>query len=137
MASPGAGSGLPSWVHFCLLSPPVSPFDSPRMARLVFDIETSALPIETFDDAQQEYLFREANRLPEGPARDAKRAEIQNQFNLWPFTARVICIAMLNVDTARGKVLFVADDYEEETEGEPPPVEFIPCMDEVELLSSF
>jgi hypothetical protein len=107
------------------------------MARLVFDIETTALPVETFDDVQQEYLFREANRLPEGPERDGKRADIQNQFNLWPFTARVICIAMLNADTARGKVLYVAEDYEEEKEGEAPPIEFVPCMDEVELLSSF
>ena len=107
------------------------------MARLVFDIETSALPAETFDEAQLEYLFREANRLPEGDARDCKRTEIQNQFNLYPFTARVICIAMLNADTSRGKVLYVADDYEEENEGEAKPVEFVPCMDEVELLTAF
>src|SRR5687768_11744074 len=108
------------------------------MARLVFDIETTALPVENFDDVQQEYLFREAGRLPAGDPRDCKRVEIQNQFNLWPFTARVICIAMLNADTARGKVLYVADDFEEEEkEGEPPAVEFVPCMDEVELLTSF
>jgi 3'-5' exonuclease len=108
------------------------------MARLVFDIETSALPAETFDEAQREYLFREANRLPEGDPRECKRAEIQNQFNLWPFTARVICIAMLNADTARGKVLYVAEDFEEEEkEGEPPAVEFVPCMDEAELLTAF
>jgi hypothetical protein len=107
------------------------------MARLVFDIETTALPLDGYDDVQLEYLFREANRLPEGEARDTKRGEIQNQFNLWPFTARVICIAMLNADTARGKVLFVAEDYEEESPGEAAQVEFVPCMDEVELLSSF
>jgi hypothetical protein len=29
------------------------------MAKLVFDIETTALPLEQFDEAQQEYLFRE------------------------------------------------------------------------------
>ena len=107
------------------------------MARLVFDIETTSLPIENFDEVQQEYLFREALRLPEGEPRDGKRAEIQMQFNLWPFTARVICIAMLNADTSRGKVLYVAEDYEEQTQGEPPQVEFVPCMDEVELLTSF
>src|ERR1044071_6053634 len=137
MASPACVRGLPSWVHFCLLSPPVSTFDSPRMARLVFDIETTALPIENFDEVQQEYLFREANRLPEGEVRDLKRAEIQMQFNLWPFTARVICIAMLNADTSRGKVLFVADDYEPDEGEEPGPVEFMPCMDETELLTAF
>jgi 3'-5' exonuclease len=107
------------------------------MARLVFDIETTALPLEMFDDVQQEYLFREASRQPEGDARDCKRAEIQNQFNLWPFTARVICIAMLNADTSRGKVLFVADDYEAEPGAETGAVEFTPCMDEAELLATF
>jgi len=29
------------------------------MATLVFDIETSALPLEQYDETQQEYLFRE------------------------------------------------------------------------------
>jgi hypothetical protein len=107
------------------------------MARLVFDIETSALSMETFDAAQQEYLFREASRLPEGDARDCKRTEIQNQFNLYPFTARVICIAMVNADTARGKVLYIAEDFEEGAEGDSGPVEFTPCMDETELLTQF
>jgi DNA polymerase elongation subunit (family B) len=107
------------------------------MAKLVFDIETSALPIENYDEVQLEYLFREAQRLPEGEERDSKRADIQNQFNLWPFTARVICIAMLNVDTSRGKVLFIAEDFEPEPDSEAKPVEFIPCMDEAELLTQF
>jgi len=38
------------------------------MARLVFDIETSALPPEAFDPTQQEYLFREAEKLPDPAA---------------------------------------------------------------------
>lgn len=106
------------------------------MAKLVFDIETSALPIEQFDEAQREYLFREADRIADESAREARRAEILQQFNLWPFTAQVVCIAMLNADTARGQVLFVAEDYEPE-EGEAGPVEFVPCMDETELLTAF
>ena len=106
------------------------------MAKLVFDIETSALPLPSFDEAQQEYLFRELERIPDETARAARRAEIQQQFNLWPFTARIVCIAMLNADTQRGQVLFTAADYEEET-GEAEPVEFVPCVDEAELLTAF
>ena len=106
------------------------------MARLVFDIETSALPIEQFDDAQREYLFRDVEKIPDEAARATRRDEIQKQFNLWPFTARVVCIAMLNADTQRGQVLFTADDYEEEA-GEAEPIEFVPCMDEAELLTAF
>jgi len=106
------------------------------MAKLVFDIETSALPLEQFDEAQQEYLFREAEKIPDETARAARRAELQQQFNLWPFTAQVVCVAMLNAETQRGQVLFTAEDYEEET-AEAGPVEFVPCADEAELLTAF
>jgi hypothetical protein len=69
------------------------------MARLVFDIETSALPLESFDESQQEYLFRELERLPEESERETRRAEIHRMFNLWPFTAQVVCIGMLNAES--------------------------------------
>ena len=106
------------------------------MATIVFDIETSALPLDNYDEAQQEYLFREAEKITDEPARETKRAEIRQQFNLWPFTAQVVCVAMLNADTQRGQVLFLAEDFEE-AEGEAGPVEFMPCADELELLTAF
>jgi hypothetical protein len=106
------------------------------MAKLVFDIETSALPLDRFDEAQNEYLFRECSRIAEETARTARRTEIEHQCNLWPFTAQVVCIAMLNAETLRGQVLFTADDYEQDG-GEAGPVEFVPCMDEIELLTAF
>src|SRR5215467_4497942 len=104
------------------------------MAKLVFDIETSALPLDRFDEVQQEYLFRDAEKLPDEAARAARRDELLRQFNLWPFTAQVVCIAMLNADSQRGQVLFMAEDYEERV-GEAEPVEFVPCADEAELLT--
>src|SRR4029077_20098357 len=116
----------------CAGGPPwsVSPL---RMATLVFDIETSALPLENFDETQQEYLFREALKIADETAREARRAEILRQFNLWPFTAQVVCVAMLNAETARGQVLFTAEDHE--TEAEAGPVEFVACVDEAEMLT--
>jgi DNA polymerase elongation subunit (family B) len=105
------------------------------MARLAFDIETSALPLEQFDDAQREYLLREAEKLTDETARAARREEVLRQLNLWPFTAQVVCIAMLNADSLRGKVLFLAEDYEPDEAG--GPVEFVPCAEEAELLASF
>lgn len=106
------------------------------MAKLVFDIETSALSLDRFDEAQKEYLFRECSRIAEETARTARRTEIEQQCNLWPFTAQVVCIAMLNAETLRGQVLFTADDYEEDA-GEAGPVEFVSCVDEIELLTAF
>ncbi len=105
------------------------------MATMVFDIETTALPLERFDETQQEYLFRSAEQLADPQEREAKREEIGRMFSLWPFTAQVACIAMLNADTARGQVLYLAEDFEE---GEADPsVEYVPCMDEAELLAHF
>jgi DNA polymerase elongation subunit (family B) len=106
------------------------------MAKLVFDIETSALPLDQFDEAQQEYLFRDAGKIGDLAAREARRAEILHFFNLWPFTAQVVCIAMLNAETARGQVVFLAEDYEDPGD-EAGPVEFVPCVDEAELLTAF
>src|SRR5208283_3314724 len=106
------------------------------MATLIFDIETSALPLDHFDEAQQEYLFREAEKIADGPTREIKRAEIKQFMSLWPFTSQVVCIAMLNAETQRGQTLFVAEDFEE-VEEENAPVKFIPCADETELLAQF
>ena len=72
------------------------------MAKLVFDIETSALPIDRFDPVQQEYLFREAESITDPAARDVRREEIARLLSLWPLTAQVVCIAMLNVDVRYG-----------------------------------
>ncbi len=106
------------------------------MAKLVFDLETSALPLENFDEVQREYLFRDAEKIAGEPERLARRAEIQRLFNLWPMTARVVCIAMLNAESSRGQALFIAEDHEEKS-GEAGPVEFVACMDEAELLTAF
>ncbi|MEY2409270.1 MAG: 3-5 exonuclease [Verrucomicrobiota bacterium] len=106
------------------------------MAKLVFDIETSAMPLESFDEAQQEYLFRDAARLADPEAQQARRAELATMLSLYPLTARIVCIAMLNAESQRGQVLFIADDYEENA-AEAGVVEFLPCVDEAELLSVF
>ena len=106
------------------------------MATLIFDIETSALPPESFDEVQQEYLFRDAEKIISPEEREKRRAELTSMMSLWPFTSRVVCVAMLNADTARGQVLFTAEDHEEDA-GEAGPVEFVPCCDETELLTAF
>jgi 3'-5' exonuclease len=106
------------------------------MATLVFDIETSALPLEYFDEAQREYLFREAEKLPDPAAKEARRAELQQMMSLWPLTAQIICVAMLNADSAKGQVLFTAEDFEADA-AEGGPVEFVPCVDEAEVLTAF
>jgi DNA polymerase elongation subunit (family B) len=105
------------------------------MPKLVFDIETTSLPVENFDEVQQEYLFRDAQKLPE-LEQAHRRLEIQRQFSLWPLTAQVVCIAMLNAESCKGQVLFTAEDFEPDQIG-ASAIEFVPCADETELLTSF
>ena len=106
------------------------------MATLVFDIETSAVSLESFDEPSQEYLMRPANNLPTSEEQEAKREELTRMMNLWPFTAQVVCIAMINAETLRGQVIFIADDFESNTR-DVTGVDFMPVMDEVELLNQF
>src|SRR5438445_6720076 len=96
------------------------------MATLVFDIETSAQPLDNFDTAQQEYLFRECEKIADEAGKCAKREEITRFMSLWPFTSQVVCIAMLNPETLRGQSPFAAEDFEETAE-ENDDVKFIPC----------
>ena len=106
------------------------------MATLVFDIETSAMPLADFDEAQQEYLFRETEKIPDAIAKQAKREEIARFMSLWPLTAQVVCISMLNAETMRGQTIYLAEDFETDA-NTGGTVEFVPCADEAELLAAF
>jgi hypothetical protein len=102
---------------------------------LLFDIETVGMPFESFDEAQQEYWLRPAQREPTEEARAAKRAELLQQLNLTPLTAQVVAIAMVNVDSGRGKVFYQAEDAEE-FKSEDGLVDFI-AGQEVDVLDGF
>lgn len=54
---------------------------------LVFDIETTALPYEYFDESRQEYILRGAKT----PEEEEKKL---NEMALSPMTSRVVCIGL-------------------------------------------
>ena len=85
------------------------------MAAVVFDIETSGYPPETFDDAQLDYLMKSADKEENEDKRQQMREELIKQLNLWPLTAQVVAIALLNVEFGDRHLLFFA---EEEAEAE-------------------
>jgi hypothetical protein len=98
------------------------------MKRVVFDIETLAFPLETFDDVQQEYLLKFADT-------EEKREQALLQLNLYAPTARIIAIGMLNPETNAGKV-FYQSDVKEEFTSEDGKVGFI-SGSEKEILERF
>ncbi len=97
------------------------------MNRLVFDIETVGIPLETFDEGRQEYLLR-------GATTDEEREQALRNLNLSPLTSRVACIGMVNIDAQKGRTYYLADAVgSEAAEG----TDFVAFTDETELLRSF
>jgi hypothetical protein len=72
------------------------------MSKVVIDIETLGFPFDSFDEPQQEYLLKFAGT-------DAEREEAIQKLSLYPMTARIIAIGMLNPETNRGKVFYQAE----------------------------
>jgi len=72
------------------------------MTRVVLDIETLGHPFESFDKVQQEYLLKFAGS-------EEERADAIQKLSLYPMTAQIIAIGLLNPETERGKVLFQSD----------------------------
>jgi len=73
------------------------------MSRIVFDIETLGFPFESFDEDQQQYLMKFAKT-------EEDQIEAVQKLSLYPTTAQIIAIGMLNPDTGKGKVIFQADE---------------------------
>ena len=77
------------------------------MSCVVLDIETLGFPLESFDDVQQTYLLKFAET-------EADREEAIQKLSLYPTTAQIIAIGMLNPETNRGKILFQSDEQIDE-----------------------
>jgi 3'-5' exonuclease len=73
------------------------------MASVVFDIETVGVEWESLDDAQRTYLQKNAKT-------DEERAKLPELLSLWPFTGRIVVLAMVNPETDRGRVWYEKTD---------------------------
>lgn len=69
------------------------------MASVVVDIETAGVEWESLDDAQRTYLQKNART-------DEERQRLPEMLSLWPFTGRIVVLAMVNPDTGRGRVWY-------------------------------
>ncbi|MDH7516372.1 MAG: ribonuclease H-like domain-containing protein [Bacteroidota bacterium] len=87
--------------------------------RIVLDIETAGMPFEAIEPAIQEYLLRYAQTEDEVAAEKQKTG-------LYPYTAEIVCIGMLNPDTNRGQVLVSAPPGSPPWCNEEGTIEFFP-----------
>lgn len=74
-----------------------------KKRRLLFDIETARIvEFENLADSQQEYILR-------GTKSEEEIEQAKKTINLYPFTAEVICIAVINVDERKAGVFYRTD----------------------------
>src|ERR1700730_14560805 len=99
------------------------------MATVVIDIETTGTPWDSFDDAQKTYLLRNARS-------EEEREKVPEMLSLWPFTGKIIAVAMLNVDSGRGRVWYEKEDERAEELSEDRRFTFIGDTEE-KFLAEF
>ncbi|HEY6928541.1 MAG TPA: hypothetical protein VJA66_02590, partial [Thermoanaerobaculia bacterium] len=73
------------------------------MASVVFDIETVGVDWHSLDDAQRTYLEKNAKT-------DEERRKMPELLSLWPFTGRIVVLAMVNPESGRGRLWYEKAD---------------------------
>ncbi len=112
--------------------------------KIVFDLETVALPFDSLDESQQEYIVR-------GTTTEEERERKINEMALSPLTARIVCIGLKvmrksqeNEWETRREIAYVQlagvqNDIQQETQSEVvlPSGAILKYMDEQSMLIKF
>ncbi|MFZ1290167.1 MAG: ribonuclease H-like domain-containing protein [Melioribacteraceae bacterium] len=73
---------------------------------LIVDIETVGFDLENLAESQQEFLLRYAEKENDYSLKESKKEETERYLSLYPYTAKIISIGMLNTKTNGTLVLF-------------------------------
>ena len=129
-----------------------------KKTRILFDVETiRSDKFENLDESRKEYLLR-------GTKTDEEIEQAKKFINLYPFTAEVACIALINVDERKAGVYYRTDRTEKWSinntddgvevlgiaeeliddwllnltkDGKLNKAEFFPCESEEQILENF
>ncbi|MGE5429435.1 MAG: 3'-5' exonuclease [Syntrophomonadaceae bacterium] len=101
------------------------------MKKIVLDIETCGCSLKDLPESQQEFLLRE---LDNGKSMVIKE-DVEQSLSYYPFTAKVIAIGMMDIDSGKSAVYYESGEKEEWTEPETN-TRFI-GRNECEMLKSF
>ncbi len=80
---------------------------------IVLDIETVGFELENLAESQKEFLLRYAEKEQDPVIKKEKKDETARYLSLYPFTAQIISIGLLNTETEGSLVLFNSDQKEE------------------------
>lgn len=96
--------------------------------KIIFDVETVGADFEKLEKSVQDYLLKSAS-TPE------EEEEVKSKLGLWPLTAEIVAIAMLNPDTNKGAVYFQSNGSKVEP-FEENGIEY-QCGSEVDVIKNF
>jgi len=104
------------------------------LRKIIFDIETCCYPFDTLAESQQEYLLRYAEKEKDEELKLQKKEDALRYLNLYPFTAKVIAIGILDVNKEK-RFVYYESDHEEEYVSEEG-IHF-KGLDEAGMIQSF
>ncbi len=81
--------------------------------KLVFDIETVGYNFESLEESQQEFILRYSEKETRQEEREKLKLEAIRYLSLYPLTAKVVSIGMLNTETQNTLVLFEGTEVKE------------------------
>jgi len=100
---------------------------------IIFDIETVGCNLKDLSETQQEYLLRYTEKERDEELRTEKREEAERYLSLYPFTAKLVAVGMLNTQSENSLILFEGDDS---WENEEKNISYM-GMPEEEMLERF
>ena len=103
--------------------------------KLVFDIETVGCELETLSESQQEFILRYSEKQSNEEEKEKMRDESIRYLSLYPLTAKVVAIGMLNTETEHSMVLFEGEEVKE-WESEESGIKYC-SYSEAEMLAKF
>lgn len=102
---------------------------------IVFDIETVGVEFESLSESQQEFLLRYAEIETDVAKSELLKEEVKKSLSLYPFTAKVVAIGMLNTESEKMIVLYENREKEEWQNAEKQIT--YKSMSENEMLQNF
>ncbi len=100
------------------------------MTRLILDIETSGVGLDALDPAMRQYMLRGA---------DSKEQvqEVDDTLSFYPLTAQVVAIGLLNADTLKGEMYYLAPGEQAALPLDEDGVTFEAFGEEAPMLEKF
>lgn len=80
---------------------------------IVLDIETAGFDLQNLSESQQEFLLRYAEKENDPTLKEEKVEEVERYLSLYPFTAKILAIGLLNTDSEGSLILYNSDELEE------------------------